>query len=37
LRLTHPVTLVTGKFTTIWGFHSLPTTSEYWLRALTRS
>jgi hypothetical protein len=29
LQLTHPGTLVTGKFTTIWGFHSLPTTSEH--------
>jgi hypothetical protein len=27
LRLTHLGTLVTGKFTRIWGFHSSPTTS----------
>jgi hypothetical protein len=29
LRLTHLGTLVTGKFTRIWGFHSSLTTSEY--------
>jgi hypothetical protein len=29
LRLTHLGTLVTGKFTRIWGFHSSPTTSEH--------
>jgi hypothetical protein len=29
LRLMHSGTLVTGKFTTICGFHSLPTTSEH--------
>jgi hypothetical protein len=37
LRLTHSGTLVTGQFTTICGFHSLPTTSKHWPRALTRS
>jgi hypothetical protein len=37
LRITQLGTLVTGKFTRIWGFHSLPTTSEHWLRVSTRS
>jgi hypothetical protein len=36
LRLTHPGTWVTGRLTSIWGFHSSTTTSEHWLRALTR-
>jgi hypothetical protein len=29
LGLTHPDTLVTSKSTSIWGFHSSPTTSEH--------
>jgi hypothetical protein len=29
LRLRQLGTLVTGKFTRIWGFHSSPTTSEH--------
>jgi hypothetical protein len=37
LRLTHLGTLVTGKFTRIWGFHSSPTTSECGLRVSTQS
>jgi hypothetical protein len=37
LRLTHLGTLVKGKFTRIWGFHSSPTTSEHWLRVSTQS
>jgi hypothetical protein len=37
LRLTHLGTLVTGKFTRIWGFHSSPTTSEHWLRVSNQS
>jgi hypothetical protein len=37
LRLTHLGTLVTGKFTMIWGFHSSPTTSEHCLKHPTRS
>jgi hypothetical protein len=36
LRLTHLGTLVTGRFTRIWEFHSSPTTSEYWLRVSTK-
>jgi hypothetical protein len=37
LRLTHLCTLVAGKFTSIWGFHSSPTTSEHYLRVSTQS
>jgi hypothetical protein len=37
LRLIHLGTLVTGKFTRIWGFHSSPTTSERWLIVSTQS
>jgi hypothetical protein len=37
LRLTHLGTLVTGRFTRIWGFHSSPNTSEHWLRVSTQS
>jgi hypothetical protein len=37
LRLTHLRTLVTGKFTRIWGFHSSPTTSEHWLTVSNQS
>jgi hypothetical protein len=37
LRLTHLGTLVTGKFSRIWGLHSSPTTSEHWLRVSTQS
>jgi hypothetical protein len=29
IEITHLDTLVTGKFTRIWGFHSSPTASEH--------
>jgi hypothetical protein len=36
LRLTHLGTVVTGKFTWVWGFHSSPTTLEHCLRVSTQ-
>jgi hypothetical protein len=37
LRLMSLGTLVTDKFTRIWGFHSSPTTSEHWLIVSTQN
>jgi hypothetical protein len=37
LRLTHLGTLLTGKFTRIWGFHSSVTATEHWLGDSTGS
>jgi hypothetical protein len=36
LRIMHLGTLVTRKFTRIWGSHSSPNTSEHWLRVWTQ-
>jgi hypothetical protein len=37
LRITHLDTLVTGKLTSIWGFHCTPTTSDHLLRVSTQT
>jgi hypothetical protein len=34
---THLGTVVTGKFSSIWGFHSSPTASEHWARVSTQT